>query len=241
MDVWSSALKPTFAKRPLLPAYRLASFAALLIVAAVPASAAHKPKPKPLGPHWSAAWTTTDAPMDNSHLQLAAQETTLREIVHATLSGPLVRIQLSNEFGTKPLSIGSVHLALSGDQSAILLASANIMTFNGHISIVIPPGGVAVSDPAAMIFKPGTGLAVSIFLPAQKLTELSAHTDPTTVTYRVGGNEAGRISLRSPAKEAEGYFLKSVDIMVPGKNGDVGAFSEGANVKDAKKNPPGTQ
>ena len=46
-------------------------------------------------------------------------DTTLREIVHVSMGGPLVRIVLTNEFGTEPLTIGAVHVALSSGEGAI--------------------------------------------------------------------------------------------------------------------------
>jgi lysophospholipase L1-like esterase len=181
---------------------------------------------KPLPPHWVATWATANWQADNDHNQIAHTDTTLREIVRTTLGGSLVRVELSNEFGTQPLQVGAVHLALAGSNGAVQLSSANALTFDGKASTTIAPGAVALSDPAALTVKPGSDLAVSIFLPAQALTHLSSHSDAFTTSYLADGDQVGRSSLRD-AKEIESwYFIKSVQVEAPGKDGAIVAFGD---------------
>ena len=53
-----------------------------------------------------------------------AADTTLREIVHISIGGPMVRVVFTNEFGTEPLTIGAAHVAVSQGGSTINLVSA---------------------------------------------------------------------------------------------------------------------
>lgn len=181
---------------------------------------------KPLPPHWVATWATANWQADSARTQIAHTDTTLREIVHTTLGGSLVRVELSNEFGTEPLQVGAVHLALAGSKDAILLSSANALTFDGKSSVTIAPGAVALSDPAALSAKPGSDLAISIFLPAQTLTQLSRHGDAFTTSYMADGDQAGRISLRGSKPISSWYFLKSVQVKAPGKDAAIVAFGD---------------
>lgn len=191
---------------------------------------------KALPPHWVATWATANVQADNARMHIGQTDTTVRELVRVTLGGPLVRVELSNEFGSEPLRVGSVHLALPGTNGAILLSSANIMTFNGKQNVTIPPGAVAISDPAALVLKPGADLAISIFLPAQKLTHLSQHTDAFTSGFLAHGNQAGRSSLRKATPIHSWFFLKSVQVNVPGKDGVVVAF--GDSITDGSGSTP---
>ena len=55
---------------------------------------------------------------------------TLRQIVRSSLGGERVRIVLSNRFGTAPMRIDAVHLALRGKESAIVPTSDHIVLFS---------------------------------------------------------------------------------------------------------------
>ena len=190
-------------------------FLLLLVTALVvlrPAGAA------PLPSHWVGSWSTANWDQGKATAPVGEQDTTLREVVHTTLAGPFLRIELSNEFGTEPLTIGSVHVALNNAGGGIYLSSANRMTFAGKASITIPPGAVVISDPAALTFKPGADLAISIFLPAQSITHVSGHSDAFTTNYIAAGNQVGRVRLRQASTSTAWLFLKSVDVKVAGEN-----------------------
>ncbi len=216
---------------PAIPPRRRARLLSALAVAFLFAAifAAHAKTPPD---HWVSTWATSNYTLDNSKGLFGAADTTYREIVRTSLGGgDLVRIELTNEFGTEPLTIGAVHIALSDDangpSSDIKLISANALTFNGATSIVIPPGARVISDPAALKVPAETDLAISIFVPAQAMAKVSYHGGAYTTSYSAPGNVVGKVSLTKPeigAKtNASWYFLKSVDISVPhfleGKNG----------------------
>ena len=116
---------------------------------------------------------------------------TLRQIVHVSLGGSRVRIVLSNEFGLDPLTIGAAHVALSAGGNEIALSSANALTFGGQTSIKIPPGAVAVSDPADLKLPALANLAVSLFLPAQPMRQRTFHWFAAQTNYMAAGNVVG--------------------------------------------------
>jgi lysophospholipase L1-like esterase len=191
-------------------------------------------KPKPLPDHWVGTWATApyalDVPQRLADLGFGAADMTIRETVHTSLAGPLVRVELTNEFGTEPLIIGGVHLALAGPTSTedggIALASGNAMTFNGSPTITIPAGGMAVSDPAALAVPAGGDLTVSIFLPAQTISRVSFHNSAYQTNYLATGNVVGARTLTTPRKVTSWYFLKAVDVRTPGTTGAIVAFGD---------------
>ena len=92
---------------------------------------------------------------------------TLRQVVRVNGGGGEIRLRLSNEYGTRPLVIGEVHVALSaGPGGAIVPGSDHVVTFSGAKSTTIPISAPMLSDPIAMEVKPLTSLAVSLYVTA---------------------------------------------------------------------------
>jgi lysophospholipase L1-like esterase len=163
---------------------------------------------------WVGTWATSPMAEANADGRYGGADTTLREIVHVSLGGALVRVVLTNEFGTEPLTIGAVHVALSSGGGAIGLMSANAMTFGGKASITIPAGAMAVSDPAALTLPAFADVAVSIFVPAQTIHQVSVHGFADQTSFVSAGNDVNKAKL-TDAKEITSWpFLKGVDVKV---------------------------
>ncbi len=92
----------------------------LCLVAFVPPVNAAQPD------HWVGTWGASPLIAVNTDGKIVAPDTTLREIVHVSLGGPLVRVVFSNELGLDPLTIGAARIAVSAGKSEIQLPSANI-------------------------------------------------------------------------------------------------------------------
>ena len=156
------------------------------------------------------------------------EDATLREIVHVSIGGPQVRVVFTNEFGTDPLTIGSAHIAVSQGASAINLVAASSagLTFGGRTSVTIPPGALMISDPAAVTVPAGSDLAISFFLPAQPIHQISQHGGADQTSYRSPGNVVGAKTLDSPSEIRSWVFLKGVDVLTPARGGAVVAFGD---------------
>jgi lysophospholipase L1-like esterase len=155
-----------------------------------------------------------------------AADTTLREIVHISIGGPQVRVVFTNEFGTEPLTIGAAHVAVSQGGSVVNLVSAAGLTFGGRTQVVIPPGALAVSDPAPVAVPAACDLAISFFLPAQTITHLSQHGGADQTSYTAPGNVAGARTLDNPTEIRSWVFVKDVDVKVPAQGAAVVAFGD---------------
>ena len=153
-------------------------------------------------------------------------DTTLREIVHVSLGGPIVRVVFTNEFGTEPLTIGAAHAAVSQGGSTINLVSSASLTFGGHTSVVIPPGALVVSDPATLNLPAQSDLAISFFLPAQTITHLSQHGGADQTSYAAPGNVVGAKTLDDPTEIRSWAFVKGVDVKVSAQSATVVAFGD---------------
>ncbi|MEO6806108.1 MAG: SGNH/GDSL hydrolase family protein [Edaphobacter sp.] len=169
--------------------------------------------------HWVGTWAASPYAATNrtdpsGTPQMGSADTTFREIVHVSIGGPTVRIILSNEFGTDPLTIGAANIALSAGHGEIDPASATTLTFGGRPTVTIPPGALAVSDPANLKLLPFSDIAVSLFLPAQPIPVISQHGFADQTNYVASGNVVGAKTLDS-AKEIHSWpFVKGVDVDV---------------------------
>ena len=215
------------------------------VITLIPALAA---KPGPAPDHWVGTWATAPFAEPNT-ANLFVADTTLRQITHISLGGPLVRIEFTNEFGTQPLTIGAAHIALaSAAHTDIQLTTANALTFGGSPSITIPPGATALSDPTALTLPDFADLAITLFLPAQTIPVLSSHSTALQTSYSTPGNRVSAASLNNPVALtphvdtptpiSEWYFLKAVDVRTPSDAAAVVAF--GDSITDGYRSTPDT-
>src|ERR1700730_374898 len=202
------------------------SFLLLLSLCALAPSIAAAASP---ADHWVGTWAASPMATKNPDGKFGApgtDGTTLREIVHISIGGPSVRVILTNEFGLDPLTIGAAQIALSSGTSAITPDTATALTFSGKPSIVIPPGALAISDPAPLKVAPASNLAVSLYLPDQPVNQLTFHPLADQTHYLVPGNAVTAASLDTPQTFFTWDFLKGVDVTADNKAASIVAFGD---------------
>ena len=126
---------------------------------------------------------------------------------------------LTNEFGTEPLTIGAVHVALSAGGSSINLPTANAATFGGKTSVTIPAGALAVSDGFALSVPPFADVTVSLFVPAQKISTITRHGFANQTNYIAEGNVVSKASVDGAKEFASWDLVKGLDVRVPAADG----------------------
>jgi lysophospholipase L1-like esterase len=141
----------------------------LLLGSAMLAAAIALPHPASAQPwtteNWTGTWGTAPAgpPLDANVLTFTDQ--TLRLIVHTSTGGNRVRIRLSNELGSTPLTIGAARIGLRAGGSDVAAGTDRALSFGGRSFVTIPPGAPALSDPVELNVPPLSSLAVSLYLP----------------------------------------------------------------------------
>jgi hypothetical protein len=120
------------------------------------------------GPFWVGSWAASQqAPEARNGLAPGdLRDATLRQIVHLSLGGEMLRVHLSNAFGTAPLHMTSVHAArpASAAESRIDPATDRSLSFSGRADITIPAGAEEVSDPLAFAVAAQSELAITFHL-----------------------------------------------------------------------------
>lgn len=174
--------------------------------------------------HWVGTWATADLDRPNAKGDFGATDMTIRQTVHLSIGGPMARVELSNRFGTEPLTIGAAGIALAGQKGEIATAGAPLL-FSGKAMTIIPPGATMVSDPVAMNLPAFADLTISLFLPGQKIAHETVHNSAYATIYMAPGNVVGEKTLPEGTKTASSfYFLKAVDVNAG--TGSVVAFGD---------------
>jgi lysophospholipase L1-like esterase len=162
---------------------------------------------------------------------------TIRMIVHTSLGGRRVRIQLSNAYGKEPLAVGAAHIALRDKDSAIVPASDRALMFDGEASCTIPPGALMLSDPVDLDVPKLGDLVVSVYVP-NETNQLTMHSVGLHTTYIVEGDATGHTSLPDATTSQSWYWLTQVEVLAPAGDGAIVAF--GDSITDGATSTPDT-
>jgi lysophospholipase L1-like esterase len=166
-------------------------------------------------PIWVGTWASSQQIPEPQNALPSAEMTdvTLRETVHVSRVGSMIRVHLSNAFGTQPLHITSVHLArpTESGSSAIDPASDRAVLFNGSPEVVIPPGAEYVSDPIAYPLAALSDLTVSMHLEAEP-GQQTGHPGSRQTTFYAHGDLTAAAEMPSAKKIDHWYILSGVDV-----------------------------
>ncbi len=173
---------------------------------------------------WTGTWA---AAPQSSGASFGAQ--TLRQIVHTSISGAAARIELSNAFGSGPVTIADVHVANRAGGSSIDPSTDHAVTFGGQSQVTIPAGQKAVSDSVPLAVGATSDVAVSFFLPTP-VSNATQHQLGEQTNYVATGDVAGDASLAGAQTNGSYTFLSGLDVQNAGATGAV--VTLGASITD---------
>jgi lysophospholipase L1-like esterase len=206
----------------------LAAVVCLIVAVSAPSEGMASPP----AANWTGTWAIAQMP-DKSGKTFTDQ--TLRQIVRVSVGGERVRLKISNVFGTQPLRIEDVHVALRKSGSSISLATDREVRFGGSAKLVVPAGATALSDPILLEVPALSELAVSMYLPGTT-GPATFHGTAHQTSYAQTGDASGAPEMRNVATSKSVYFLTSLDVETPSVHGSVVTFgasiTEGYNAAD---------
>lgn len=189
------------------------------------------------GDGWVGAWSTSPVEFNLKKMldmewikcDLGLRNLTFRTRIQPTISGEDVRITLSNEFGTGPLTIDTASVAKGYEKlpQAIKTWTRKNVTFNGQSSVTIPAGETVTSDPVGMSVDALEYLTVSLFM---KRTEtMKTYGLIGGDTYIMSGNFAKAATTIGVPMKMEADFgeysvipaLTGVEVYAPGASSAV--------------------
>ena len=107
---------------------------------------------------------------------------TVRDIIFPSVGGDVIRLELTNVFGSSPLRIGHVTVAVAALGAEVVPGTIHPVTFGGSASVRIPAGAQVLSDPVGMQVRALQDLAVSVYLPG-RTGRATYHADAQQVNW----------------------------------------------------------
>jgi lysophospholipase L1-like esterase len=162
--------------------------------------------------HWVGTWSAAmQAPLFGPPQSFDNQ--TLRQIVHVSVGGAIVRVRFSNALGTEPLVIGAASVGIRSTGAFVRAGSLRALTFGGAPSITIPNGAVALSDPVKLHVNAQTDLAVSLYVPS-----LSAATTLLTLAHQTSyvstaGDFTGKTGMPVGSTITSWFWLSGIEVL----------------------------
>jgi lysophospholipase L1-like esterase len=187
---------------------------------------------------WVGTWASS--PLLDAHAKPAEEVltgSTLREVVHVSIGGEMVRVRFSNLYGTTPLMIGAAEIAQTLKGADTVAGTGKALTFHGTPSVSIPPGALAVSDPIPFKFAPLSDVTVSFYLPSPS-GPVTEHQLGVATSYHAQGNVVSSATLNSPTTLTSWEYLNGIDTLAADRAGAV--ITIGDSITDGAKSTPDT-
>jgi lysophospholipase L1-like esterase len=185
--------------------------------------------------HWGASWIAPAQPTWSNDFVLPLgmpqelENATLRQGLRLSVGGKRIRLVISNEYGDRPLKIGSAQVGLEGSGAS---AAAS---FQGAADVLVAPGAQALSDPIALDGPAGARLRVDLYLP-QRTKLAGFHWDARERNRLLPGNMAGRAASGGQEISARA-FLSAV--LVESARPPMAVVALGDSITDGNGATPG--
>jgi len=141
---------------------------------------------------WVATWGAAPLPPSPAFGPFPATASyanqTIRQIVRIAAGGDRLRIRFTNEYGTKPLLIGSARVALTDAAGAVQAGTEKVVLFAGKPGALIPAGSRLVSDPVELPVKALASLSISVYFP-EDTGPCTCHSTAMQTGYVSGGGD----------------------------------------------------
>jgi len=167
---------------------------------------------------WVATWGCGTQLVEPANLPPEPlSNSTLRQFVHVTIGGKHLQMSFSNAYGTSPVTMNSIHVALSAEAASlgdghINPATDKPLTFHGAPSITIPPGAVVSSDPFDYDLPALADLAVTICFGAISSNTITGHPGSRTTSFLQPGNAVAAESMPGSARTTHWYLIAGIDV-----------------------------
>jgi lysophospholipase L1-like esterase len=92
---------------------------------------------------------------------------TIRQTFRVSVGGTRLRLRLTNEYGTKPLAIGAVRVALADEKGNAQAGTERPVLFAGKPSVSVPAGSPYLSDPIDVQVGALSSITVTMYLPEE--------------------------------------------------------------------------
>lgn len=164
---------------------------------------------------WIGTWGASPS---GSDAQTTFTDATLREIVHVSIGGRLVRIRFTNRFGQTPLTIAAASVAVARRDSAEAVpGTLRDLRFSGAASVTLPPQADVVSDAASIAVAPESNLLITLYVPGPAASP-TAHLLAMQTNYEATGDRVDQTNAAGFATtDRHWYYVDGVDVLTRGR------------------------
>lgn len=169
-------------------------------------------------PRWVASWASSQQLVEPNNALSAEDlhDATLRQILHLSLGGSEIRVQLSNRFGATPLHVTSLHIAraASPDSSKIVPGTDKALTFSGTPDVIIPQHADYISDAVAFPASALSDVAITLHVETAPEEE-TGHPGSRATSYLAHGDLVSAGELPGAKTVDHWYYIDAVDVVAP--------------------------
>jgi lysophospholipase L1-like esterase len=201
--------------------------AAVIATGAAGALTAASAAPGAGGTHEIATWGASADKIGNTTLV----NQTVRNVVHTSIGGSNLRIEVSNAFGDSPITFGQAFVGVRSSGAAVQPGTNRQVTFSGgHASVTIPAGAEVLSDPLPGTFAARQDLTVSLDLTGASGANglVTGHNLATSTNYisPTGGHAAEESGDAFTTTAQHWYFLDAVLVDAPADIGTIATLGD---------------
>ena len=138
--------------------------------------------------NWTGTWATAPEWTGAGDMpkKTTLTDNSVRQIVHVSLGGQEIRVQLSNDLSNEPVEIQSVYIADALDGKNINPKTVEYLKFDGKKNVTIEGGKAVFSDPLEYDLKPLQLLSITFYYGATPKNATS-HRGSRTTSYTMEG------------------------------------------------------
>jgi len=172
--------------------------------------------PEVLSTKWVGTWSTAPQLVEtnNNPPSPGLSNNTIRQIVHVSIGGNTLRMRFTNEFSSNPVTMNSVHIAVSTGSDTIDPATDKSLLFNGDTSVTIQPGSIVTSDPFQFEMEPLANVAITIYFGSTS-SDVTGHPGSRTTSYILTGNTVSNENFSGAVTTDHWYIINTIDVMAP--------------------------
>ena len=180
-------------------------------------------------PHWVSAWGTAQMVPDaeNALPDAAWRNTSLRQVVRLSLPARVLRVRISNAFGTTPLMLESAAVGLSARAGTpdLLAGSARALRFGGEAGVMVPAGGEYLSDPVELAVDAGADLAVTMHFLGEPVRQ-TGHPGSHAKSFVVAGDQVMAEHWNAAETYERWYQLGDIEVQADAAVGALAALGD---------------
>lgn len=181
-----------------------------------PISATGSPKASNVGDKWVGTWSTAPQLVEtgNNPPSPGLSNNTLRQIVHVSIGGDSLRIRFSNEFSTHPVTLNSVHIAVSEGGGAIDTTTDTPVFFDGKADVTMAADSAVMSDPFRFALRPLSDVAITIYFGSTS-PDVTGHPGSRTTSFLLTGDHVTGADCSGAVTTDRWYVINTIDVLAP--------------------------